>query len=121
MIDNHLQVFYNQWKESNTFIAFMFMFHRIPINYLLVNLALADILYATFITIDTLWRLTATHPDGMTGTVLCKLLTSGLVAWIAANSSVVTLVAILSKFLAEDNYFLAFRLVHLAHDMSHYL
>ncbi|KAL9951070.1 hypothetical protein ACROYT_G043665 [Oculina patagonica] len=68
---------------------------RIPINYLLLNLAVADILYATFLTPDTFLKLTTLiHPDGMTGAVLCKLLTGGIVAWIAALSSVFTLVAI---------------------------
>ena len=63
-------------------------------NYLLVNLAVADILYAGFIAPDVLLSLTSTHPEGMVGTVLCKLLTGGQVAWIAAASSIVTLVAI---------------------------
>ena len=73
--------------------AFM-IFHRNPINYLLVNLAIADILYATFITPEIFFRLTSTFPGGMTGTVVCKLLTGGGLAWIAGVSSVVTLIAI---------------------------
>ena len=63
-------------------------------NYLLVNLAVADILYAVFITPDVFFWLTSTHPDGMTGTVLCKFLTGGKVAWIGATSEFVTLTAI---------------------------
>ncbi|KAL9957200.1 hypothetical protein ACROYT_G038809 [Oculina patagonica] len=64
---------------------------RIPINYLLLNLAIADILYAMFIAPKVFF----THnPDGMTGTVLCKLLTDGNVAWVGVASSIVTLVAI---------------------------
>lgn len=35
-----------------------------------------------------------THPDGGTGTVLCKLLTAGITAWVGATSSVCTLAAI---------------------------
>ena len=73
------------------------MFYRTPINYLLVNLALADILFATFLTPDTIFKLTSIHPDGMTGTVLCKLFTGGKLAWVAAGSSVVTLVAIATE------------------------
>ena len=80
------------------FILSVFMiFHRTPINYLLVNLAVADMLYATFVTPDTFVELTSTHQGGMTGTVLCKLLTSGILAWIAGTSSVVTLVAIAAE------------------------
>ena len=63
-------------------------------NYLLVNLAIADILYASFITPEVILMLTSTHPEGMTGTILCKLLTGGNIAWIGAASSIVTLVAI---------------------------
>ena len=63
-------------------------------NYLLVNLAVSDILFAVFIAPDVFLRLTTTHPGGVAGTVLCKLLTGGNVAWIAAASSNVTLVAI---------------------------
>ncbi len=77
------------------FHMFIFIvFHRTPMNYLLVNLAIADILYAAFIVPDVFLSLTSTHPDGMIGTVLCKLVTGGTVAWIGAISSVVTLVAI---------------------------
>ena len=71
--------------------------HRTPINCLLVNLAVADILYAIFVTPDTFLMLASTHPGGLTGTVLCKLLTGGNLAWVAATSSVVTLVAIASE------------------------
>ncbi len=63
-------------------------------NYLLVNLAVADILFAAFIAPDIFFALTSTHPEGMVGTVLCKLLTGGNVAYIASASSIVTLVAI---------------------------
>ena len=74
------------------------IFHRTPINYLLVNLAVADALYATFVTPHTFFKITSpTHPRGMMGTVLCKLLTGGIVAWIAGVSSVVTLVAIAAE------------------------
>ena len=53
-------------------------------NYLLVNLAIADILYAAFIAPRIFFDLIfiAHHPDGITGTVLCKLLTDGSVAWV---------------------------------------
>ena len=71
-----------------------FQFHRIPINYLLVNLAVADIMFATFMAPRAFVKLIFTHPDGMTGTFLCKFLTDGNVAWIGGASSTVTLTTI---------------------------
>ena len=60
-----------------------------------MNLAVADILYATFIAPKVVFKLTnVNHPDGVTGTVLCKLLTDGNVAWTGSASSFVTLAAI---------------------------
>ena len=75
------------------------IFHRTPINYLLVNLAVADALYATFITPETFFKITPTHPEGLAGTVLCKIITGGggNLAWIAGTSSVVTLAAIAAE------------------------
>lgn len=73
-----------------------FQFNRSPINYLLLSLAVADILFATFIAPNVFFiHLSfAHHPDGMTGTVLCILLTNGNVAWVGATSSIVNLAAI---------------------------
>ncbi|XP_020608179.1 pyroglutamylated RFamide peptide receptor-like [Orbicella faveolata] len=76
------------------------IFHRTPINYLLVNLAVADALYATFVTPQTFFKIIPTHPGGTIGTVLCKLVTGGYLAWTAGTSSVITLVAI-----AAERYF----------------
>ena len=76
------------------------IYHRTPINYLLVNLAIADALYAIFVTPQTFLKNTSTHPGGTIGTVLCKLVTGGWLAWIAGTSSVITLVAI-----AAERYF----------------
>ena len=59
-----------------------------------MNLAVADILYAVFIVPDVYFRLNATHPEGVTGAVLCKVLTGANLAWMGAASSIVTLVAI---------------------------
>ena len=77
---------------------YVFMiFHRNPFNYLLVNLALADMLYATFDNASAFLTLTSTNPDGVGGTVLCKLLSGGSLEWIAGISSVVTLLAIAAE------------------------
>ena len=73
------------------------IFHRTPINYLLVNLAIADASYATLVTPQTFLDIAPTHPGGTIGTFLCKFVTSGNFAWIAADSSVITLVAIAAE------------------------
>ncbi|XP_022805047.1 substance-K receptor-like isoform X2 [Stylophora pistillata] len=64
------------------------------VNHLLVNLAIADILFAMFIAPSVLLRLTSFHPKGMIATGLCKFVTGGNVAWIGAISSIFSLVAI---------------------------
>ena len=73
------------------------IFHRNPINYLLVNLAIADAWYATLVTPQTFLKITPNHPGGTIGTFLCKLVTGGSLAWIAGDSSVITLVAIAAE------------------------
>lgn len=80
-------------KESIVYNSFLHLL-RVPINYLLVNLAIADIMFATFIAPQYILSQTFTHPDGFTGKVLCKLLTGGNFAWVGAASSVFTLVNI---------------------------
>ena len=72
-----------------------FSFLRTPINYLLLNLALADILFAVFNVPHIFNKLShIQHPDGVTGTVLCKLVTDGQIASVGAVASFVTLAAI---------------------------
>ena len=73
--------------------------HRIPMNYLLVNLAVGDIIYATFHTTELIYRHIATHPDGFTGKIVC-VLRNGALQLIGASSSIFTLVAI-----AFERYF----------------
>ncbi len=59
-----------------------------------MNLAVADIMFAAFIAPMRILELTSTHTDGLTGTVLCKLLTCGNMAWVGSASSILTLVNI---------------------------
>lgn len=59
-----------------------------------MNLAVADVLYAAFMVPRFFFQFSFTHPDGVVGTVLCKLLTAGIVAWVGATSSVITLAVI---------------------------
>ena len=59
-----------------------------------MNLAVADIVYATFIAPSVLLRLISFHPEGAIGSVLCKFLTGGNVAWVGAVASIFSLVSI---------------------------
>ena len=77
-------------------------FYRTSINCLLMNLAIADITIATFLLPRYVLVHTFTHPDGVAGKVLCRLLTGGNVAWIGGGTSVFTLVAV-----ATERYFAA--------------
>lgn len=69
-------------------------FYRVPLNYLILNLAVADIIVALFLVPWHVFIHSKNHPDGLTGTVLCKLLTGGTLIWIGLLVSVFTLVAI---------------------------
>ncbi|XP_073227819.1 pyroglutamylated RF-amide peptide receptor-like [Porites lutea] len=67
---------------------------RTPINHLLVNLAAADICYATFIIPTIILSHNVGHPEGVTGTVLCTIITGGNLAWIGGHASMITLLVI---------------------------
>ena len=73
---------------------------RIPINYLILNLAVADIMVALFLVPRSIVAHIVNHPEGISGTVLCKFLTSGVLAWVALVTSVLTLIII-----AFERYF----------------
>ena len=59
-----------------------------------MNLAVADMLVGLFFTPQYIFMHMFTHPDGVTGTVLCRLLTGSNVAWVGGATSVFTLVVI---------------------------
>ena len=71
-----------------------FLLRRIPINYLLLNMAVADILYSTFLIPELVSTHSPSHPQGLVGRILCSLLTKGNFAWLGAGSSIFSLVAI---------------------------
>jgi len=69
--------------------------NRTPVNFLLVNLAVADMVVAIFLTPQLLsFHVSFTHPDGLIGTVLCKLLTTANFTYVGAGASVFTLICI---------------------------
>ena len=63
-------------------------------NFLLLNLAVADTMVALFIAPRFIFIHFFKHPDGDTGTWVCKLLTGGNLTWTGGAASVFTLVAI---------------------------
>lgn len=63
-------------------------------NYLILNLAVADIMVALFIVPRFIFVHIFNHPDGLTGTVLCKLLTGGNLIWIGSVATAFTLVVV---------------------------
>jgi len=67
---------------------------RTAMNYVLVNLAIADILVAVFMGVKFVIVPTLVHPEGKTGRYLCKFVTGGTTAWTAAIASIYSLVAI---------------------------
>ena len=69
-------------------------------TYLLANLAISDIMFASFQAPNHILKRAFTHPKGTVGSTLCKVLAYGNVAWIGAVASAVTLVAI-----AVERYF----------------
>lgn len=46
-----------------------------------MNLAISYVLFAIFIALKLIVSLSLSHPDGVTGSVLCKLATGGNLAW----------------------------------------
>jgi hypothetical protein len=65
-----------------------------PMNYLLINLAVADMMVGIFIAPKFILSHLFTHPDGLAGTVICKLLTGGNLWCIGIVASSFSLVAV---------------------------
>ena len=60
---------------------------RAPINYLLLNLASADIMVALAVACQYLVTWTYRHPYGTTGDYICKFLTGGNFIWVGGVAS----------------------------------
>ncbi|XP_020603387.1 pyroglutamylated RFamide peptide receptor-like [Orbicella faveolata] len=74
---------------------------RTPMNYLLVNLAVADMTVALFIAARYIFKLIFTHPKGTAGDVVCQLITGEPFVWVGALASTFSLVCIaLERYLA---------------------
>lgn len=73
-------------------------------NILLLNLAAADMMVdVLFLTPQFILTHFFKHPDGMNGTIMCKMLTGSNIAWVGGGASVFTLVVI-----ALDRYYAVF-------------
>ena len=62
-----------------------------------MNLAVADIIYSLFMIPELIFDHITTHPEVVTGKVLCILLTGGNLAWVGGICSVFTLVFIAAE------------------------
>lgn len=67
---------------------------RTPMNRLMLNLALADMVVALFVAIQFVIGPKYQHPSGPTGSFLCKFITGGTMTWTAAMVSICYLVVI---------------------------
>lgn len=73
---------------------------RTAMNFLLINLACADMMVAVFIAPQYIFLHTFNHPNGLTGEYLCKLCTGGNLMWTGGVVSVVSLIGV-----AFERYF----------------
>ncbi|XP_068753104.1 pyroglutamylated RF-amide peptide receptor-like isoform X1 [Montipora capricornis] len=92
---------------GNVLVCFTVILNRsmqTPINYLLVNLAVADLVTLTFTSPQYILLHTFSHPVGIAGDLLCKFITGGNISWIGGVASVFSLVAIsFERFNAVTN------------------
>ena len=76
------------------FVVLKFRDMRIPMNYLLVNLAISDVMVGFFMSPRFVFGRTLNHPRGTLGDYFCKILTGDSFTWTGALASDVTLVCI---------------------------
>ena len=81
-------------------VVLMFRDMRIPMNYLLLNLAVSDMMVAVFMAPTYIFS-HINHPSGSLGNYLCKTLTGDALAWTGALASNFTLVCVaVERYLA---------------------
>ena len=73
---------------------------KTPMNYLILNLAAADLTAGVFLAPSLMLEHTTAYPPGLTGEVLCRLFTSAYLGWAGFSSSALSLV-----FIAFDRYY----------------
>lgn len=88
---------------GNTLVIIVVVSNRYmhtPVNCLLVNLALADVLIGLAILPQYVLRYAFYHPEGVPGDWMCKFITGGNFIWVGGAASLFTLIAI-----AFERYF----------------
>lgn len=75
-------------------VVFRFRGMRAPINYLLVNLAVSDMMVALFIIPDYIVNWAFQHPSGVTGDYMCMFITGGNFVWVGMAASTFSLVVV---------------------------
>jgi len=88
---------------GNTLVILVVVSNRYmhtPVNYLLVNLALADVLIGLAILPQYVLGYAFHHPEGVAGDWVCKFITGGNFIWVGGAASLFTLIAI-----AFERYF----------------
>jgi len=86
---------------------------RAPINYLLVNLAVSDMMVALFITPQYVIKWTFHHPNGTAGDYMCMFITGGNFIWTGGAVSAFSLVVI-----AVERYFAVVRPLNKRHRLT---
>ena len=76
------------------FVIFKKKALKTSINWLLFHLAIADLLVAVFFIPPCILSHFIEQPSGLTGDLLCKFITGGVLGWVAAAASSFLLVAI---------------------------
>ena len=82
-------------------------------NYLILNLAVADLTGGVFLVPSLMLEPTTTYPPGLTGEVLCRLFASGYLAWAAFFPSAYSLV-----FIAFERYYAIMKPLSIRHRIT---
>ena len=88
---------------GNTLVILTVLLNRplqSTLNFLLVNLAVADMFFVVFTGSQFVVSPLITHPDGSTGRFLCSVVTGGPTAWIGGAVSVLSLI-----YISVERYF----------------
>ena len=86
---------------------------KTPMNYLMLNLAVADLTAGVFLAPSLLVEGFVPYPRGQIGDTLCRMFSGGNLAWLSLYSSVFSLV-----FIAFDRYFAIMRPLSLHHRIT---
>ena len=86
---------------------------KAPLNYLVLNLAAADLTAGVFLAPSLMLDPTTTYPPGLTGEVLCRLFTSTYLCAVGLGSSVFSLV-----FIAFERYHAIMKPLNIRHRIA---